>query len=223
MLIVTLIRLAGSGIVRGMDPRIKIASFDRNEFFAVARPGVHFVGRHDKCGGIGSADGRAVGRFARGGNSTRQVRQRQQLTEVCKRARTTRERRASGIAGRRSAHRSESDVRSETVGAVLAAATDGGHYDRIGTRCEHSLRTGRDRRRQRAASWAEPSNRERSIESGASTTPIAEAWAINSAAVGYAIAAAAITTMTRNQHPGPGSNRQIKPAGQKHQCQSRRQ
>ena len=92
-------------------------------------------------------------------------------------------------------------MRSVTVGAVLATATPGGitieSERRVSTRCELGVIDGASGR------WAGRAiNRESSIESGASTTPITEAWAIKSAAVGYVIAAAAITTITATNIQG---------------------
>ncbi len=100
-----------------------------------------------------------------------------------------------------SRHRSESDTRSVTVGEVLPAAPTGGMMIEsvrgVNTRCELAVMDG--------ASWRRVGraiNRERSIESRASTTPIAEAWAISSAAVGYAIAAAAIMMIAKTNIEG---------------------
>jgi hypothetical protein len=86
-------------------------------------------------------------------------------------------------------------VRSVTVGAVLPAAATGGMTIEsargVSIRRELGAKVCVNGRRPGPAI-----NRVSSMETGASTIPMAVAWAISKAAVGYAMAVAAITMIT---------------------------
>ena len=118
-------------------------------------------------------------------------------------------------------HRSESDVRSVTVGAVLARGDCGRHDDRIGARREYSLRAGGKGLRQRTAAGSATSIARETSKAAASTTPIADAWAISKCSSRIGDGRRGDDDDDGNQHPGSCAKRQIKPSDQQRQCRRR--